>query len=158
MITLLTLTIVIATVEYSDIDVTSQDIEGYLKDEYKDNYYEIYDFDYLKIGSTKFVFIKNKFKEKLPKFNGDCSDVFMKCFDETEKFVYVENQPNPNKLKDEGGNCHAFAIYFKKLCEFNELDCEIIPKSKNHLINKVTIDGDVYLVDTVNRSISKEEN
>lgn len=155
---LLTLTTVIAIVGCNSLVTTKGDIEESLKSRYKDEYYDVYDYDYVTIGETKFILVKNTFKEELPKFTGDSSDVFMKCFDETEKFVYVENQPNPNKLKSDGGNCHAFAIYFKKLCELNGLKCEIIPKSKNHLINRVTINKDIYLVDTVNRSISKEEN
>lgn len=132
-------------------------IENNLQNKLKnDEYPMVYEYSVIRLKNADIVFYKSGVHSKLPNvYKGSESQVFQKCFNYCLNFKYNQDNPNPNLLKDEGGNCQALSIMFKELCEKNGLECKII-LTEDHAYNEVILkNGDAYEVDITNKSIKE---
>lgn len=133
--------------------LTNEEIENKL--ESKSFYDEMYDFTrIINLGHISIVKAKYGLIDK-PKPLGNLDECINYMMD---NFTYVSNQPNPNKLKELGGNCQALSIYFKELCESSKIKCSIVIDRENkHSYNIVTINNKDYIVDIAKKEFREVE-
>lgn len=128
------------------------DVENCLSE--RKDFYEIYDYKYFNISNKTIVIYDKKFSENLIKFNGDLNDRFKECYDYVNKFSYTKNQSNPNRVKEEGGNCQALSLYLKYLLEFNGIYSEMTGDLE-HVYLIVNINKSNYKIDIANKVIEE---
>lgn len=127
-------------------------VEQKLQEKYKDKYYDIYDYSILVINGISIIKLKDDVKYKMPSFNGSTSDKLSSIIDYMNKFKYCKDQPNPNIISRDGGNCQAFSILFKHVCLANNIECSITG-TKTHAYNLVKLDKSLYKIDLVNKTM-----
>lgn len=59
---------------------------------------------------------------------------------------YNENQNNPDKIEEYGGNCQAYTLLLDAYCKQNSIESKIF-YSTNHMYNRVKIDNVWYKLD-----------
>lgn len=62
---------------------------------------------------------------------------------------YVEDQYDPTRLLEDGGNCQSLSLYINEACRIAGIDCDVIV-TDSHMYTIVTIDGFKYKVDMTN--------
>lgn len=114
------------------------------------DYYKYYNYKIIDLALIKVVQANFKIDCDSPSFLGTEEDKVSKIFEYLETFKYSENQPNPNHLKDDGGNCQAFSLMFKKLCDDSGVEC-YIKTSDSHMNNLVVVNNRKYKIDVPNK-------
>lgn len=122
-----------------------------------EKFYEIYDYKYVTLGKVIILRPYSEVTASLPVYDGDSKSKFAQIVDYMRNFTYTQNQPNPNLVYKDGGNCQALSILFKKICLANSIDC-YLAGSKTHVYDIVVVDGSKYNVDLSNSTIEKEDN
>jgi hypothetical protein len=112
-----------------------------------------YSIDVAKIGSFSVCRLKYWDVSHLPAVDVDGNSVIEKVFELIEIFEecsYVEGQNDPSKLFSVGGDCQAFAVYFKK--ELDRVGCKngFVP-GEDHVFNWVVVKDRIAKVDLVQR-------
>lgn len=151
-ITMIILMIAHERVLIVDYCPSGTDVENCLSE--RKDFYEIYDYKYFNISNKTIVIYDKDFNKNLVKFNGDLNNRFKECYDYVNKFSYTKNQPNPNKVEEEGGNCQALSLYLKYLLEFNGIYSEMTGDLE-HVYLIVDMDNSSYKVDISNKIIEE---
>lgn len=123
----------------------------------EDEFYSVYDYKYVDLSFVQLVAKDRDTSFCKPEFDGNDKDRLYKIIEYLEQFTYTENQPNPNKVKDLGGNCQALSIMFRDICEFNGISCTITG-TKTHALNLVTVGGTEYKVDITNKTLERSDD
>lgn len=142
--------VVILNCDESNIELSLHDTLG-------DDYFNVYDYRRLDIGDFHILYLHEGVTQELPVFTGTDSDKIMQIIDYLSQYDFELNQPNPNLIPARGGNCQAFAIVFKKLCDNCNIMCEIITDDSEatHVYNRVYTDTGIYNIDTIKRTINE---
>lgn len=126
-----------------------EDVNKYLKEEFGDDSVYIIKTTYKKVDG-KFqlypIFFEGLSDDYNIEFTGDQYKDITSIIDTLSNYEYVLNQSDPNLLKEQGGNCQAFALAVNYYCDLAEIKNEfvILPE---HVYNEVIINNKKYTLD-----------
>lgn len=127
------------------------DLETSLKKDYASKYPLIYDYKTVKLGRISFAKLEIMDVKKLSATRINTNSESLKLQEiikKAKEYTYNEQQPNAELLASAGGNCQAFAVYVKYMCDKNDLE-STIAYTDSHMYNIINIDSKEYKVDVI---------
>ncbi|WP_394863363.1 hypothetical protein [Paraclostridium bifermentans] len=144
----------IITILLLKYDITfKSNTEDYLKHKYKEHYAEIVDYTVIDVFGLKLIdnYMVKPYNVKSD-FTGNNKDKVRQMISYINKFNYNINQHEPVLLETKGGNCQAKTLYFKKCLDNNDIPNTIM-FAKNHMYNRVKINGNYLDIDLIKGTI-----
>lgn len=127
-------------------------VENSLESKLGDDYFVMYDYDYIEVGPLNIIRDKSTLDFYTPKFEGTEKEKFTQIIDYLERFNYLYNQPDPNLVDTEGGNCQALSIMLYEICKVNNIECHFLGET-DHVSCVLEVNKKNYKVDLTTKQI-----
>lgn len=129
-------------------------LDDCVKEKAPDDYYKYYNYKVVDFLPFKIVGAYSKIEFETPSFEGTEEEIVSSVFGYLEKFNFSESQSNPNEIEEFGGNCQAFTLLFKKMCDEGGIE-NYVETTETHMSNLVVLNNKKYKIDVPNRILEE---